>query len=460
MYTELLKLCGYEDEELEKERRRIEKAFDILGIGKEDISRAERTVQESFDIELEGVRKLLRVWMEELVTLPLCRDEYNKVIYSDWPFPGAMMMAAQRLSKDVYTTSIGEVLNVGMGMIFDKLSPILEAGEKTGLGVGAAHCALWQTHIGAIVKGIIPLPDLMVSSGYYCDQPAEADHLLAELYDIPTVYMDGCMDAGWGEWPDVSDRRIRYSGSQMEKVFRKIEEVTGYTFTEDVRKDGLKDNAKYVYNFMTLLEMVGHSDPQPLSQTAAGLVYWQLNTPLKKRDVANKALNTLIREVKDRIERGQGVIEKGAPRIYFGIRQAVDASVIKMVESLGLAMAVVFGDWLTPAERTKPKSTEFCQRIMEGFLKKGLLHSTHGVIEQLIIYCEEFKVDGAILAFPYSCRPYTISPLMVKKAIKERLNIPVLVLESDCYDTRNYSAGQARTRIETFAELLKMRKAS
>ncbi|MFH1026331.1 MAG: 2-hydroxyacyl-CoA dehydratase family protein, partial [Nitrospirota bacterium] len=70
-----------------------------------------------------------------------------------------------------------------------------------------------------------------------------------------------------------------------------------------------------------------------------------------------------------------------------------------------------------------------------------------------------WKVDGAILCYPYSCRPYTIPPLMSKKALKDRLGIPVLVLEGDAYDTRNYSAGQLRTRVETFAELLKMRKA-
>ena len=49
---------------------------------------------------------------------------------------------------------------------------------------------------------------------------------------------------------------------------------------------------------------------------------------------------------------------------------------------------------------------------------------------------------------------------MAKKAIGEKLGIPVMVLEADCYDTRNYSAGQLKTKIETFAEMLKARKAA
>ncbi|MFH1625411.1 MAG: 2-hydroxyacyl-CoA dehydratase family protein [Pseudomonadota bacterium] len=461
MYTEFLKLCGYKDEELEKERPRIDKAFDILGIGKDDISRAEKRVRENFAIELEGIRKTLRIWINELVSLPLCREEYKKVIYSDWPLPGAPMLATHRLSQDVYVTSIGEVMNLGMGMIFDKLGPIMEAGEQTGLGVGEAHCALWQTHIGAIVNGMIPVPDLIVSPGYYCDQGAEADQLLSELYDIPTVYFDCCLDAQWGEWPDhLSDRRLRYVGGQMEKVFKKIEEVTGYPFTEEVRKGGVRDNAKFYYNYNTLVEMVGKSDPQAVSQADLNLPYWFINTPIRRREEADDAIATLMRETKERIEKGEGVVEKGAPRVYFGLPFAVDYSILKMVEDLGLAISLVSISWLTPNERTKPKSTGYGEKIMEGYFKRGIVYSAQAGVDYFEEYCREWKVDGAILCYPYSCRPWAIVPLMAKKAIKERLNIPVLVLEGDCYDTRNYSAGQLRTRVETFAELLKMRKAA
>ena len=49
---------------------------------------------------------------------------------------------------------------------------------------------------------------------------------------------------------------------------------------------------------------------------------------------------------------------------------------------------------------------------------------------------------------------------MAKKVMKEELGIPVLALEGDCYDTRNYSAGQLRTRIETFADMLRSIKST
>ena len=41
-----------------------------------------------------------------------------------------------------------------------------------------------------------------------------------------------------------------------------------------------------------------------------------------------------------------------------------------------------------------------------------------------------------------------------------RDGMPYLVVEGDSFDTRNYSAGQMRTRVESFAEVLRMNKAA
>ena len=67
-YTELFKLCGFEAEEIERQKPRIDKTFEKLGITDEDIKRAERRIKEYHDVELKGVRKLLAVWMKELLS--------------------------------------------------------------------------------------------------------------------------------------------------------------------------------------------------------------------------------------------------------------------------------------------------------------------------------------------------------------------------------------------------------
>ena len=63
MYTELFKLCGFEPDEIERERPRIDKAFNTLGIEEEDINRGEKRLRRYLDIELLGVRRFLGIWM-------------------------------------------------------------------------------------------------------------------------------------------------------------------------------------------------------------------------------------------------------------------------------------------------------------------------------------------------------------------------------------------------------------
>ncbi len=51
--------------------------------------------------------------------------------------------------------------------------------------------------------------------------------------------------------------------------------------------------------------------------------------------------------------------------------------------------------------------------------------------------------------------------MMVRDGVKKELgNIPILILETDLFDPRYYTAEQSRTRIESFAEMAKTAKAA
>jgi benzoyl-CoA reductase/2-hydroxyglutaryl-CoA dehydratase subunit BcrC/BadD/HgdB len=74
--------------------------------------------------------------------------------------------------------------------------------------------------------------------------------------------------------------------------------------------------------------------------------------------------------------------------------------------------------------------------------------------------CQEWKVDGAIMNYPIGCREFCIEPVISREIITKELGIPVLLLECDQNDTRNYSAEAMRSRVEAFAEMLIAAKAA
>jgi len=129
MYTELLKLCGYEPDEIERERPRIDKSFKKLGIEAEDIARGESRIREFFDIELVGMRKVLGIWMKELINIVLAREEGKRIVYPSFPPAAELNATASLASEDIYAINPEVVLCQTMGQIFDKLTPIQEAAE-------------------------------------------------------------------------------------------------------------------------------------------------------------------------------------------------------------------------------------------------------------------------------------------------------------------------------------------
>ena len=72
--------------------------------------------------------------------------------------------------------------------------------------------------------------------------------------------------------------------------------------------------------------------------------------------------------------------------------------------------------------------------------------------------CKEWNVDGAILNYPIGCRDLCIAPVKSRDIIMKELGVPVLLLECDHIDTRDYSAEAMRNRVEAFAEMLKAAK--
>ena len=461
MYTDLLKLCDFAPDEIERERPRIDKTFRVLGLGEEDFKRGEQRLRRYLDVELLGLRRFLGIWMRELVNLVLAREEHDKIIYSDFPMElrPLMSMMLSTDEREVYVATPGQIINMTIGQIFDKITPFLKAGEENGLPPGSAHCAMYQTRLGAMVSGAIPFPDLSVIASYHCDQPSEAEQLLHEVYGVPVAYLDSCADANWGDWPEYNDYRARYAGSQARKLFETFEEVIGCQLTEEAIRTTNRANAIYRLKFQEMIELIGRADPQPISQASLAHAFFLNSMPTRDIEGKQKALEILAEEVRQRVEEGKGVVEKGAPGVFCTATISVDPSITRMIEETGLAIRIQIPFWLSHWVVRKHPYTEWPDMIGVGPCL-DIPHSCQAHVAINVENCRHFNVDGAIDFYPYSCREWVPTVMMTKKTIEKELGIPVLVLEGDCYDTRSYNASQLRTRVETFAELLRAGKAA
>jgi benzoyl-CoA reductase/2-hydroxyglutaryl-CoA dehydratase subunit BcrC/BadD/HgdB len=268
------------------------------------------------------------------------------------------------------------------------------------------------------------------------------------------------VDSPWGHWPKPWERQIEYQAHQIERMVAEVESIMGFEITEEARRKASRLNAMLFYNHQRATHLVAKADPQPVSHVGLGLVGYLYSTPLPGDLLlrANDAASMLAEEVKEKVEKGEGIIEKGAPRVYFSIGILTDPAPVYMVEKAGVNLTNIFFQLWLPNWDYKTEYKGFGDKVARSIQKAGVFCSTSGNIKLVRDYVEFCNLDGMIYCHGYSCRGYTIPAIMIKKEIERDFGIPVMVMEGDIYDSRNYSAEQMRTRVETFAEMLREMK--
>jgi benzoyl-CoA reductase/2-hydroxyglutaryl-CoA dehydratase subunit BcrC/BadD/HgdB len=255
---------------------------------------------------------------------------------------------------------------------------------------------------------------------------------------------------------------VRYMRKTLQTAHEKVKELTGIEITKEDMIEAQKISAKLTMGYMNITRMMAEADPQPISQADLTLVFYLWSQGTIYVDDAIRALNDLQRDIRRRIKEGKGVVPKGAPRVYVELRNCVDMTPTKAIEELGLAIPVMFYDALHPNQLTPTKYPDDpATQAIEGVFKMPKMGDNLASLEFWKWMAQEHKVDGIIHMYASSCRPWSAPTLMGKKYVQKELNgIPYMVVEGDSFDSRNYSAGQMRTRVESFAEVLKMNKAA
>ncbi len=452
-YDDLLLLCGYEKQEIEKERPRIEKTFKKLDFTPEDFKNAEKRVRYYYDVDLLSIRKMLRIWIKSLIDLVLAREEGKKIVYTSMPPYFHILNGLTIVSEDVYVTSPDITLATAVGGIFDKLLPFLEDAEGDLFTPSAAFCSPIVAKLGAINKGAIPLPDLFISSGHVCDQTPKLDEIINVRYGTPVIYADGTHDEYEKYWPQVSEKRVEFVNSESADILVKIEEILGCSMTEEIARKADSRIAGITAQCKKIFELLKTADPLPTGFNNIGtlmrLAKLSVNSTTTGEDI-NGLIDLFFNELQERVKRGEGNGPKGKPRVGISGFASIPEPA-RIIEDAGLAIAIDFTG-LAPVE------AELVESRYEDYWERGaeivLRHCSGKYPVRLLQACKEWDLDGAIINPPIGCRELCKVAIKEKELINSKLGMPALVLECDLADSRNYNAESLRTRLEAFKEML------
>ena len=458
---ELLQLCGFGPKEIESELSRVEKVFNRVGITAEDIEQGKQRLVKYFDTELQGVRKMLRLYIKGVVNLMLAREEGKKKIIYGFMAPGLETIGSALMakSKEVYVSYPTQSFTTVLGLIFDKLVPILEGAEKKWLKTGAvAHCANVKLILGLFALDLIPKPDLLVTSGFLCEAAPKTIDLLHESYDIPTYSCDGCRDIESMEDPHAR-QAVNLAVRSYRGLSKILQELTGIEVTDDMLWEAIRAKESFGNAVLKIQRLIENSDPLPIRSTHRVLFYRLDTSSYNMDDIPDQtdALNTLYDELRERVNQGFAAVEKGAPRIFCVLpAHESDPRLEQLLDEMGLAPVAVEGRLFAPdggytPHTEKPKDP---YEILCRFLQTSMYETPKARIAILIAACKRLNIDGVLDRYHAGCRSVAGDALLIRDAIIKELGIPVLALDWENFDPRIYNHEQYKKSLEIFKTML------
>lgn len=454
---EFLKLCGYEDKEIELELPRVRKAFEKTAITSEDIERGKQRLKKYYDIELKGVRKAFRLCLKEFINSVLVKEDgKNKIIYG-FMTPGmdvfGSVLATQ--SREIFAVHHCWAFHIVYGCIFDKIVPVFEDAEKKWLKAGlVAHCANVKSMLGPYALGYFPKPDLLITAGFLCETSPKTIDLMQEVYDIPTYYFDACQDREITEYPEATRRVAELAAKSARGLSRKIQEVTGFEIKDDMLAEVMDAKGRLNTALGKVRKLIQNSDPIPLSSAFENI--WMclknLTMSIDELDEALEAINILVEELQNRVDSGTGVVAKGSPRVLATLPSGqTDPRLDLLLCETGIAVVALDYLFRLPyIDNDKDPYIQFATEILCQSMGTPLVRR----IPLIIDGCKQLKVDGVLNKYHVGCRTVAGDALIIEQSIKKELGIPVLTLEWENFDPRVHNEELFRKKLEVFKMMM------
>lgn len=403
--------------------------LEVLGKGYGDIYLAQQNRPKGmsyFDFVMSEVHGLrIQELMKE-------KEEGRKIIGSYCVFvPEEMVLAAD-------ATLVG--LCAGVDCAVDEVEKLLPRNT----------CALIKSTFGFKLGKVCPYlegADMVVGENT-CDGKKKAYETLASL--VPNLHVMDLPQMKTEEGRALLKAEfIRFKGA--------VEELTGKSITTRSLKKGIQVvNAKR--SALHRLALLRKAAPAPISGLDALLAnqVFFYDNPARFTESVNKICDELELRIKNR----EGVVSESTPRILIsGCPMAVPNWKLPwIVETSG---GVIVGEESCVGERGTRNLTngsgdsvdELMEALVDRYFKVDCAVFTPNTerLEHIEEMVKTYDADGVIHYGLQFCQPYLMESIPVERALESR-NIPVLRVETD-YSMED--AGQLKTRVEAFVEMLK-----
>jgi benzoyl-CoA reductase/2-hydroxyglutaryl-CoA dehydratase subunit BcrC/BadD/HgdB len=328
------------------------------------------------------------------------------------------------------------------------ISDYLEVAEQNGYS--ESLCSYSRCSLGYVLSGmngLLPEPDILVTFRNSCDVYVKwwqslHMHLQTPLFIGETPYVLAP--------EDLDNYVLDYVVKQLEQFIEMAAKDFGLRFSMEKLVEIVKLSSKASELWFETLKLRRHK-PCPLGGRDSASDIFPL-VVLQGTKEAVKFYDELLQEVKEKVNKKEGVIENEKFRLLFdGIWLWHAFDLIKYFEDRG---AVFVYEPYSEAWAYKLDSSKPLESIARKILSMGLNVDIDMRIKGFLDSIKEYDIDGAVLFSNRSCKSWSAPQLVTADALNEKFDTPYLHFEADMADPRQYAEAQIKNRVDAFLEVL------
>lgn len=342
----------------------------------------------------------------------------------------------------------------------DGYSQVLCSYARIGLGFDSLRKELGRIPENA-PDGGMPVPDMMLGSSAVCDPRFKWYQAAGRYLQVPTYSIDCLAPSVQADLNEVRDYYLKYQKKQFEGLIAFLEVQTGKKMDRERLWDviRLSDEAWRLWYEIDRMRVAVPS-PMPTQDHFSIMVPGHYYSGTQ---VAVDFYQGLYDEVKNKVENKIGVIPDEQYRLLYGggLPPWHTLWIFNYFESFGAVFVIenVYRGY-DPVEvptRIKDPVEYLAWRSFLRFTQrheKAKLHSGNPVVERLLEYITDYRIDGIVFHACRSCRATTVGQIHLKNLLGQLADMPMIQLVSDMVDLRDYSEAQWKAQIGAFVEAL------
>lgn len=305
-------------------------------------------------------------------------------------------------------------------------------------------CSFLRCAVGAAIEDYLPTPDFLACTSYYCDSGGKTFDNLSKKYKKDYFFLDI-------PYHYNNKEAVDYLAKQIEKMV----EAIGQRIGKKMDLDKLAETIQYsneARKYFAKVNELRKSMPSPmLGGEAIDYAILVANT-WGTREII-EAYKALYEELQEKVKNNISAVKGEEYRILWRhLRPYYNNNIIDYLENQCKAIIAfeeinyLLWDEMDPKE---PYRSLACKI----FANPGIGHIEHW-INNTLNSIEAYHIDGIVEFAHWGCRHLNSAAQILRDEL-QKIGIPILVLDSDCIDGRDYSSEQIKTRIDAFLKTLK-----